>query len=1272
MLTAPVGAVDHVVGVDPGCTTIQDAIDKAQAGDVVIVPVGRYRESLDFKGKAITVTGSNPHDPDVVAQTIVQGPGGGSVVQFTQGEFWDSVLTGLTITGGTGTLFEGHLYGAGIYCGESSPTISLNVIKGNGTGNTPDAAMLYGGGIACVRSLTVIQNNHIQGNRAHTGGGVYLARGFAEVRDNVIGRNQAQTGGGVWAERGWLVNNTLYGNGLFPDSPETGGNLVLFAGAQSINNIICAAFSGGGIYIPETEALDGMLEHNNIWGNEPADVLSSHATPVLEALGNISADPLFVFPDGNDFHLGVGSPCIDAGSPQGLVPGERDLDGDPRLHGAHVDIGADEYTGALRANAGPDQAYSQPQRISLDGRRSLFADPNAQRLFFWTQVSGLPVTLSDPHGPQPQFTATDEGVYGFALVVGDGVALSSPDEVLITILDHAPLAQSVSPIALPDLPDLVELDGRRSSDPDQDALSFVWTQVEGPTVTLRGAHTAEPNFIPPELGTYVFELVVSDNWLTSEPARTVVVIGNSRPVARAGSTCYAASAAVRLDGSLSYDPDGDALTYHWRQTVGSPVFIQYENSAQPMVGGFNLTGRIETYTFELTVMDPHLPSLPATVHVKVVPNEPRPMDLVNPPFDNTKPSIVNFGGGNCVSGSKMSFNSPALWRDSANVFAIEYEPPYDSYADWLIVYLSQIAPDYVQPIQTMGFSTGGMPAIDTAIRLNCIYGDPRFAVNRILFLDAACRNYSANIERLVRENLTGEACWVANHYATSGRYYDHTLNIDFPNTGHSSPRNWVRDSPDPALWQSDFYNNGVTAGYFISVFGPARNLQLPVDTTPYYFECLSETARPTQKDRSLYPGRLPEPVVLMPLKQAPDSQAIALSCYPSRNAVYYEVLAGTHPTNVNAYELWAEANEAPRYLLETLPEPGWWWTIRAHDAYGATIYADPVPLPAMADWPVQNTRTGAAYARIQHAIDDARDGDTILIEPGVYEESIGIDGMDLTLLGKEMPDQSLPPITLQGDGDTPVVSISGNSTATLRGLSLTGGQVGIHIQDASPTLVSCVIDRNDQTGVEFHGAGACSISHCDIVRNGADGILVGVEDTRHRYTGRITVHNSVVAGNGRYGIWGNQLNLVNCTIVENSAPGLWGTSNQVNNSIVYANDLEDVGGRQLRDGVTVTYSNVQGGFPGEGNINEVPLFVRSGLQAARSRGLPGPGAGDYHLKSEAGHWDVNALRWVADPVTSPCIDAGDPAADVGQEPQPDGDRINMGAYGGTEQASRSK
>ena len=65
------------------------------------------------------------------------------------------------------------------------------------------------------------------------------------------------------------------------------------------------------------------------------------------------------------------------------------------------------------------------------------------------------------------------------------------------------------------------------------------------------------------------------------------------------------------------------------------------------------------------------------------------------------------------------------------------------------------------------------------------------------------------------------------------------------------------------------------------------------------------------------------------------------------------------------------------------------------------------------------------------------------------------------------------------------------------------------------------------------------------------------------------------------------------------------------------------------------------------------------------------GAADLHLRSKGGRWDPDAGDWVRDGQNSPCIDAGDPADPTGDEPFPHGRRINLGAYGGTAEASRS-
>jgi L-ascorbate metabolism protein UlaG (beta-lactamase superfamily) len=163
--------------------------------------------------------------------------------------------------------------------------------------------------------------------------------------------------------------------------------------------------------------------------------------------------------------------------------------------------------------------------------------------------------------------------------------------------------------------------------------------------------------------------------------------------------------------------------------------------------------------------------------------------------------------------------------------------------------------------------------------------------------------------------------------------------------------------------------------------------------------------------------------------------------------------------------------------------------------------------------------------------------------------------------------------------------------------------------------------------------------------------------------------------------WDSNLTLNNCTFRGNFADEVggifasWDRSSILTNCILWGNTFPQIAGY-----TAVSYTDVQGGWEGQGNIDEDPLFADPGYWGDGND--PNivvepndPNAvwvdGDYHLKSQAGRWDPNSESWVQDDVTSPCIDAGDPNSSVGDEPMPNGGIINMGAYGGTSKASMS-
>jgi len=253
--------------------------------------------------------------------------------------------------------------------------------------------------------------------------------------------------------------------------------------------------------------------------------------------------------------------------------------------------------------------------------------------------------------------------------------------------------------------------------------------------------------------------------------------------------------------------------------------------------------------------------------------------------------------------------------------------------------------------------------------------------------------------------------------------------------------------------------------------------------------------------------------------------------------------------------------------------------------------------------------------------------------------------------------------------------------------------VGGGLAHCDGSITNCTVKGNSAgflgTGGGFAGCNG-PITNCKISGNRADygGGLAGCN-------GPIT--NCLISGNlavyGGGGLIGSNGSITNCTFYENSAnygggmytndnntmltnctftgnTALNGNSiacdspNQSNSSTVeLKNCILWNNGTEIwnNDGSTIniSYSDIQDGWPGIGNINEDPLFAD-------------PNNGDFHLKSQDGRWNPNSQSWVYDDVTSRCIDAGNPGMSIGVEyPDPENIRINLGAYGGTAEASRS-
>lgn len=761
-------------------------------------------------------------------------------------------------------------------------------------------------------------------------------------------------------------------------------------------------------------------------------------------------------------------------------------------------------------------------------------------------------------------------------------------------------------------------------------------------------------------------------------------LANEPPVADAGLARYAATDPVWLDGSGSYDPDGSGpLHFAWQQTSGPMVVLADADTAAPTISGFVQTDEIQECEFELVVSDGESTGPPDTVKVIIVPDfGDSTFQLENPSFDPNKPTIIYFGGGDPTRGDVMNgmysstgpgqlWNNDA-WNGRSNVISFpsgyypdssHYEPwsTYYRYGDLIIAYLSSVAPNYRQPIQVMGWSLGGNPTMDVGIRLNA-YGDARYAVHHVTAIDAGTRVepqfggswdlYDQVLELFLNSSVDEEPCWIDFYYGTIGWPYEpfprHDILWVRSRLDHPSVLNWYRDSI--ASTDMNQFNEGIVAGAYWSVVGPGKNLRL-ARSDAYYFEWDGgmQSGSMDLYDETQFPGRLPEPVTLLGPIDGGDPNGALLTCCASENAVGYELLFGADAYRVVDYTVVSDGPAPPNDTFSELPYEETWWTVRARDRYGSTIHADPVRVDRfMLSLPVRNTTVGKRYVTIQDAIDEASNGDEIVVSSGPYpyREDIDLRDKGITLRSSNPQDSAVVASTvIEGTGQGTVVTFSGGQDVdcVLAGFTITGGQAEVG------------------GGIACIGGSSPTIRHCAIIGNvaGRAGGGMYVDGGHPILENCIFNANMAPFFGGGISCQNSELTLKNCVVRGNTGflgGGLAASSGDpaVVNSIVRDNQPDQIFGTAV-----VSYCNVEGGFSGSGNIDVDPLFAD-------------PDNADFHLQSQAGRWDPVIARWVPDDVTSPCIDTGDPRASVAHEPQPNGGCVNMGAYGGTREASKSQ
>jgi len=280
---------------------------------------GIYIEGLPWTASSLLIEGNRINNITSVSPSLMfppDSPGfGADGIYIQHYETADTIISGNSISG-----VSGYISSSGIttYCRSADITITKNTVI-----NCVGGSALFGlfGGIGGMGNTVTIHNNLVANNRAATLvaglGGRTAESSSISIQFNTVTNNLGGTG--IW--------------GYDSAGISAGGDYLTTIFTATIKNNIVTNNAGYGLYRLD-EGGTFEVDHNDVWNNS----LGGYNN-IPQGVNDISADPIFLNPFFNVFHLQTTSPCIDQGTDTGIT---EDLDGEPRPQGDGFDMGAYE------------------------------------------------------------------------------------------------------------------------------------------------------------------------------------------------------------------------------------------------------------------------------------------------------------------------------------------------------------------------------------------------------------------------------------------------------------------------------------------------------------------------------------------------------------------------------------------------------------------------------------------------------------------------------------------------------------------------------------------------------------------------------------------------------------------------------------------------------------------------------------------------------------------------------------------------------------------